>query len=154
MRLRFWLGFCVVAAIAIGSIALALIVHKRESDSFERTQRGEAGRAAHQAEALARLSVGQLASAAAFYQAEGHFSRHEFNVVADSLLKAGALTATGFVGSVPRAAAGAIRTQPRLPDPRTRLARRAAPGRAAGRILPADLCRIGLGPQRPGAAWL
>ncbi|HEV7399205.1 MAG TPA: diguanylate cyclase [Solirubrobacterales bacterium] len=103
MRLRFWLGFSVVAAIAIGSVALALIVHGRENDSFERTQRSEAGRAAHQVEALARLSVGQLASVAAFYQAEGHFSRHEFNVIADSLLQAGALTATGFVQSVPRA---------------------------------------------------
>ncbi len=103
MRFRFWLGFSVVAAIAIGSVALALIVHGRESDSFERTQRGEAGRAAHQVEALAALSVGQLASAAAFYRAEGHFSRHEFNVVAGSLLKTGALTATGFVGSVPQA---------------------------------------------------
>jgi diguanylate cyclase (GGDEF)-like protein len=101
MRRRFWLGFSVVAAIAVGSIALALIVHERERESFERTQRGEAGRAAHQAEALARLSVGQLASAVAFYQAEGHFSRHEFEVIADSLLKAGALTATGFVESVP-----------------------------------------------------
>jgi len=103
MRRRFWLGFSVVATIAVGSIALALIVHGRERDSFERTQRGEAGRAAHQAEALARLSVGQLASAAAFYQAEGHFSRHEFDVIADSLLTAGALTATGFVQSVPGA---------------------------------------------------
>lgn len=103
MRRRFWLGFSVVTAIAVGSIALALIVHGRERDSFERTQRGEAGRAAHQVEALAALSVGQLASAAAFYQAEGHFSRHEFNVIADSLLKAGALTATGFVESVPQA---------------------------------------------------
>ena len=35
MRLRFWLGFAVVAAIAIGSVALALIVHEREVDSFE-----------------------------------------------------------------------------------------------------------------------
>jgi diguanylate cyclase (GGDEF)-like protein len=104
MRRRFWLGFSVVAAIAVGSIALALIVHARERDSFERTQRGEAGRAAHQAEALARLSVGQLASAAAFYQAEGHFSHHEFDVIADSLLKAGALTATGFVQPVPATA--------------------------------------------------
>jgi diguanylate cyclase (GGDEF)-like protein len=104
MRLRFWLGFSVVAAIAIGSIALALIVHGRERDSFERTQRGEAGRAAHQAEALARLSVGQLASATAFYQAEGHFSRHEFNIIARSLLRSGALTATGFVATVHQAA--------------------------------------------------
>jgi diguanylate cyclase (GGDEF)-like protein len=103
MRRRLWLGFSVVAVIAVGSIALALIVHDRERDSFERTQRGEAGRAAHQVEALAALSIGQLASAAAFYQAEGHFSRHEFDIVADSLLHVGALTATGFIESVPRA---------------------------------------------------
>jgi diguanylate cyclase (GGDEF)-like protein len=103
MPRRFWLGFSVVAAIAVGSIALALIVHNRERDSFERTQRGEASRAAHQVEALAALSIGQLASASAFYQVEGHFSDHEFNVVADSLLKSGALTGTGFVSSVPQA---------------------------------------------------
>jgi diguanylate cyclase (GGDEF)-like protein len=104
MRLRFWFGFGLVAAIAVGSIALALVVHDRERDNFEATQRGEATRAAHQAEALAALSVGQLASAAAFYQAEEHFSQHEFNVIAASLLKPGALTATAFVGSVPLAA--------------------------------------------------
>jgi diguanylate cyclase (GGDEF)-like protein len=100
MRLRFWLGFAVVAAIAVGSIAVALVVHGRESDNFEARQRGEALRAAHQAEALAALSVGQLSSAAAFYQAEGHFSHHEFNVVADSLLRPAALRATAFIGSV------------------------------------------------------
>jgi diguanylate cyclase (GGDEF)-like protein len=103
MRLRVWFGFALVAAIAVGSIALALVVHEREDDSFETTQRGEAIRAAHQAKALAALSVGQLASAAAFYKAERHFDRHEFDVIAGSLLKPGALTATAFVGSVPRA---------------------------------------------------
>ncbi len=101
VRLRFWLGFGVVAAIAIGSIALGLVVHERERDSLEATQRGEATRAARQAEAQAALSIGQLASAAAFYQAEGRFSRHEFEVVADSLLDSGALTATAFIESVP-----------------------------------------------------
>jgi diguanylate cyclase (GGDEF)-like protein len=103
MRLRFWLGFAVVAAIAIGSIAVALVVHERERDNFETRQRSEATRAAHQAEALAELSVGQLSSASAFYQAVGNFSRHEFEVVADSLLGPGALTATAFIGSVPAA---------------------------------------------------
>lgn len=103
MRFRFWLGFAVVAAIAIGSIAVALVVHDRESDSFETRQHGEALRAAHQAGALAALSVGQLSSASAFYQAEGHFDRHEFEVVADSLLRPGALRATAFIGSVPAA---------------------------------------------------
>jgi diguanylate cyclase (GGDEF)-like protein len=103
MRLRFWLGFAVVAAIAVGSIAVALVVHDRESDSFETRQHSEALRAAHQAGALAALSVGQLSSASAFYQAEGHFNRHEFKVIADSLLQPGALTATAFIGSVPAA---------------------------------------------------
>jgi diguanylate cyclase (GGDEF)-like protein len=104
MRLRFWLGYAVVAAIAIGSIALALLVHSRERDNFKQIERSEAARAARQAEAVAALSVGQLASAAAFYQAEGKFTRHEFDVMADSLLDTGALAATAFVQSVPRSA--------------------------------------------------
>ncbi len=104
MRHRLWLGFALVAAIAIGSIALALVIHVRERDSFERTQHSEATRAAHQTQALAALSIGQLSSAAAFYQAEGHFTRHEFDVIADSLLSTGALRATAFIASVPRAA--------------------------------------------------
>lgn len=102
MRLRFWLGFAVVAAIAVGSIAVALVVHGRERDNFETRQHGEALRAAHQADALAALSIGQLSSAAAFYQAEHHFSRHEFEVVADSLLRPNGLRATAFIGSVAR----------------------------------------------------
>ena len=104
MRLRFWLGFALVAAIAIGSIAIALVVHERERDNFEESQRSAAVRAARQAEGQAALSVGQLASAAAFYQVEGGFSAHEFDVIADSLLGSGALSATAFIASVPRAA--------------------------------------------------
>lgn len=102
-RIRFWLGFVVVAAIAIGSTVLAVVVHERERDNFESAQKSEAIRSARQAEALAALSVGQLAGAAAFYQAEGEFSQHEFDVIADSLLSAGGLSATAFIGSVPRA---------------------------------------------------
>jgi diguanylate cyclase (GGDEF)-like protein len=104
MRLRFWLGFAVVAAIAIGSVAIALVVHDRERDTFERTQRNEAVRSARQVEALAALSAGQLASAAAFYQAEGSFTSHEFEVMSDSLLSNGALSASAFIRSVPLAA--------------------------------------------------
>jgi diguanylate cyclase (GGDEF)-like protein len=104
MRLRFWLGFAVVVAIAIGSVALALIVHDRERDNFERIQRNEAIRSARQVEALAALSVSQLASAAAFYQVEGKFTPHEFEVMSDSLLSGGALSATAFLQSVPRSA--------------------------------------------------
>ncbi len=101
MRLRFWLGFAVVAAIAIGSVALALVVYDRDADSFERAQEGEAIRSARQVEALAALSVGQLAGATAFYQADRELSEHEFDVLADSLLATGALSATAFIQAVP-----------------------------------------------------
>jgi diguanylate cyclase (GGDEF)-like protein len=104
MRLRFWLGYAVVAAIALGSLAIALVVHTREADNFDQMQHSEAVRSARQAEALAALSVGQLSSAAAFYQVERHFSRHEFEVMAGSLLGSGALSATAFVQSVPGSA--------------------------------------------------
>jgi len=98
MRLRFWLGYALVAAIAIGAIAMALVVHDRETANFEQRQSAEAARSARQAEALAALSVGQLSSAAAFYEAEGtEFSKHEFEVIADSLLSNGSLSATAFV---------------------------------------------------------
>jgi diguanylate cyclase (GGDEF)-like protein len=100
MRLRFWLGYAVVIAIAVGSVAMALVVHDREIATFEQRQRAEAIRSARQAEALAALSVGQLDSAAAFYEAEGRFSEHEFDVIADSLLANGALSATGFTPRV------------------------------------------------------
>jgi diguanylate cyclase (GGDEF)-like protein len=103
MRLRFWLGFAVVAALAIGSVAVAWVVHDRDIESFEQTQRSEALRSARQAEALAALSVGQLAAAGAFYQADSSLDKHEFDILADSLLSTGALSATAFVQSVPAA---------------------------------------------------
>jgi len=101
MRVRFWLGFAVVAAITIGSISLAIVVHEREIENFERIQHNEAVRSARQAEALAALSVGQLASAVAAFQIDESLSRHEFDTIADSLLETGALSATAFVQSVP-----------------------------------------------------
>ncbi len=101
MRLRFWLGYAVVAAIAIGSLAIALIGHHREAQNFAQTQRNEAVRSARQAEALAALSVGQLSTVGAFFQADEHVSRHEFQVMAHSLLESGALSATAFVEAVP-----------------------------------------------------
>ncbi|HEY2334786.1 MAG TPA: diguanylate cyclase [Solirubrobacterales bacterium] len=101
MRIRFWLGMAAVAAVAIGSIIGALVVNSNENDAFERQQKEEALRSAHQVEALARLSVGQLSSAAAFYEADRRFNRHEFQLMAGSLLSTGALAATGFIESVP-----------------------------------------------------
>jgi diguanylate cyclase (GGDEF)-like protein len=104
MRPRLWLGIALVVAVAICSVALALVVRDREQDSFETNQRSEAVRAAHQAEALATLSVGQLASAAAFYQVERDLSQREFDAIAGSLLDSNALSATAFIDSVPRRA--------------------------------------------------
>jgi diguanylate cyclase (GGDEF)-like protein len=101
MRLRFWVGFSAVLLIAAGSVVAAAIVHSNDSASFHQMQRDEATRAAHQAEAVAALSVGELSGAAAFFQAEGDFNRHEFEVVGHSLLREGVLTSTGFVQRVP-----------------------------------------------------
>jgi len=101
MRLRFWLGFAVAVAVAVGSVTVALIVHDRDTANFEQAQEGEAIRSARQAEALAALSVGKLAAAAAFYQADDSLERHEFDILADSLLSTGALSATAFLQSVP-----------------------------------------------------
>ncbi len=107
MRPGFRIGLVAVAAIAVASVIGALIVHSRDRTNFERTQRDEAQRSARQAQALAALSVGQLATAAAFYQAEGNFNKHKFDVVTRPLLGRGALSGTGFVQRVPRSARGA-----------------------------------------------
>ena len=73
----------------LGSVVAALVVHSNEMDHFHQLQRDEARRSARQAEAVAQLSVGELASAAAFFQAEANLSRHEFEVVGNSLLRTG-----------------------------------------------------------------
>ncbi len=101
MRIRFWIGLSAVVAIAVGSVAAALIVRSNDSADFHRMQREEALRSARQAEAVAGLSVGELANAAAFFQAEGRFSKHEFEVVAKPLLQRGALSGTAFIQRLP-----------------------------------------------------
>jgi diguanylate cyclase (GGDEF)-like protein len=102
MRLRFWIGLAAVLLIA-GSVTAALIVSADDKADFHEGQRDEAVRAAHQAESVASLSIGQLASAAAFFQAEGDFSKHEFDVVAAPLLQPGALSGTAFIQRLPNA---------------------------------------------------
>jgi diguanylate cyclase (GGDEF)-like protein len=103
MRLRFWIGLAAVAVIAVGSVAVALAVHADDSDDFHTMQQDEATRAAHQAESVAGLSVGELSSAAAFFQVDRNVSRHEFGVVARSLLNEGSLTTAAFIRRVPAA---------------------------------------------------
>jgi diguanylate cyclase (GGDEF)-like protein len=97
MRLRFWIGLLAVLLIAAGSVSAAVIVHADDNADFHASQRDQAVRAAHQAQSLAGLSIGQLASAAAFFQAEGDFNKHEFDVIAEPLLREGALSGTVFV---------------------------------------------------------
>lgn len=103
MRLRFWLGLVAVLLIAAGSVIAALIVRAHDDADFHENQRSEAVRAARQAEAATSLSIGQLASAAAFFKAEGSFDKHQFDVIAAPLLQHGALSATAFVQRVPDA---------------------------------------------------
>jgi diguanylate cyclase (GGDEF)-like protein len=101
MRLRFWIGLTAVLFIAAGSVAAALVVHANDEANFHSRQRDEAVRAARQAEAVASLSVGQLSSDAAFFQAEGKsFSRHDFRVVAQPLLAQGAVMGAAYIPRV------------------------------------------------------
>jgi diguanylate cyclase (GGDEF)-like protein len=102
VRRRFWLGITAVALIAVGSVVAAALVYVDDRNDFERAQREEAMRAAHQMEAVAGLSVDQLTSAAAFFKAEDDLSRHEFQVYGRSLVRQGALGGAVFV---PRVAA-------------------------------------------------
>ena len=108
MRLRFWIGISALALIGLGSLAAALLVHSNESDRFHEAQREQAMRSARQAEAVGALSVGQLASAAAFFRAEGRFGEHEFRVVARPLLGKGALHSTSFIDRIPESGRGAF----------------------------------------------
>lgn len=101
MRRRFWLGIAAVLLVAAGSVLAAIFVYAEDRDDFDQRQRDEATRAAHQVEAVAGLSVGQLTSAAAFFKAEDDLSRHEFEVYGRSLLQQGALSGAVFIPRVP-----------------------------------------------------
>ena len=103
MRLRFWIGLLCVALIAAGSVVAAIVVRADDNADFKTMQQDEAVRAAHQAEGMAQLAVGQLASAAAFFQVEGQISEHEFGVVSNALLKQKVLNAAVLLDRVPDA---------------------------------------------------
>ena len=106
MRPRFWLGLALAAAIAVSSLIVARAVSEQENDAFERGQRQHALRAAHQTEALAALSLGQLSSAAAFFKAEGDFSQRQFEIMANSLLRTGGISGAAFIELVERSERG------------------------------------------------
>jgi diguanylate cyclase (GGDEF)-like protein len=100
MRRRFWISLAAVAAIAVGSVVAAVGVYLNDRDDFHRVQQDEAMRAAHQAEAVAALSVGKLSTAAAFVQTQRKLNRHEFRVIGRSLLGNGALDGAAYVPRV------------------------------------------------------
>lgn len=103
MRVRVWISFAAVLLIAVGSAIVGLVVYNRDDSEFHRMQREEAGRAARQAEAVANFSVGELSNATAFFEVDGDLNRHEFDVVARSLLDEGSLEAAAFIQRVPAA---------------------------------------------------
>lgn len=100
MRLRFWIGLTAVIVIAAGSVIAAVVVYSGDRAAFDRRERDLAARAADQAEALAGLSVGQLAGATAFVRADGDLNAHEFGILGRSLLSRDVLNATVFVPRV------------------------------------------------------
>jgi len=103
MRTRFWISIAAVAAIAVGSVIAAIAIYQNDKSDFERVQSDDAARAAHQAEAVAALSIGKLSTAAAIVQTQGQVDRHEFRVIGHSLLEKGALDGAGYVPRVPAA---------------------------------------------------
>ena len=66
--------------IAVGSVVAALIVTPTTATDFHAAAARRGAALGAPGGGLAALSVGQLASAAAFFQAEGDFNRHEFDV--------------------------------------------------------------------------
>ena len=100
-RIRFWAGIAAVVAIAVGSVVAAVLVYENDHRDFHNMQRDEAMRAAHQAESVAALSIGELSGAAAFVQAEHKPTKHEFSVIGQSLLREGVLNAAAYLPRVP-----------------------------------------------------
>lgn len=101
MKTRFWLSIGAVVAIAVGSVIAAIGVYVNDRSNFDRMQTDDAMRAAHQAEAVAALSVGKLSTAAAFAQTQNEIDRHEFRVIGRSLLGDGALDGAAYIPRVP-----------------------------------------------------
>jgi diguanylate cyclase (GGDEF)-like protein len=100
MRARFWISIAAVAAIAVGSVIAAIAIYQKDEADFDRVQSDDAGRAAHQAQSVAALSIGKLSTAAAIVQTQGRMNRHEFQVIGRSLLGNGALDGAGYVPRV------------------------------------------------------
>ena len=99
-RRRSILGAIAVIATALLGILVALLVHLRDQDQFERAQSGAAARAAEQAESVSSTALAQLSTAAAFFEGSNSVTRQEFAILADSLLEPRALSAASFAERV------------------------------------------------------
>jgi diguanylate cyclase (GGDEF)-like protein len=97
VRRRFWLGIAAVTLVALGSVLAAVLVYQDDRTDFDQMQHEEAVRAAHQAEAVAAVSVGKLATAAAFAHTQRDVDRHEFEVIGRTLIGGGALDGAAYI---------------------------------------------------------
>ena len=97
MRRRFWLGIAAVTLVALGSVLAAVLVYSDDRDDFDRMQHEEAVRAAHQAEAVAAISVGKLSTAAAFARTQSRVDGREFEVIGRTLVGGGALDGAAYI---------------------------------------------------------
>lgn len=100
MRLRFWIGLVAAVVVGAGAVVGSILVYDHDNGEFHTRQREEASRAARQAQSVGALSVGELAAAASFIKANQHLSKHQFAVVAQSLVKEEVLHAAAFIDVV------------------------------------------------------
>jgi diguanylate cyclase (GGDEF)-like protein len=100
MRLRFWIGLAAAIVVGVGAVVGSIAVYKHDENEFHNRQQEETVRAAHQAQSVGALSVGELAAAAAFIKADGKVSKHEFAVVGKSLIDENVLHGAAFIDVV------------------------------------------------------
>lgn len=103
MRRRFWLGIAAVTLVALGSVLAAILVYENDREDFDQMQHEEAVRAAHQAEAVAAVSIGKLSTAAAFAHTQSDVDRHEFEAIGRTLIGGGALDGAAYIPRIPAA---------------------------------------------------
>ncbi len=130
MRLRFWLGLVAVVArsrSARSSAAWSSTPAKATTSSERSATRRQ--RSAHQAQALAALSVGQLATRRGLLPGRGQLQPARVRRRRRPLLSRGVSAGPASSSAVPRAERSALRARARLPDHRTRPGRPAAQGR-------------------------
>jgi diguanylate cyclase (GGDEF)-like protein len=100
MRLRFWIGLLAAVVVGAGAAVGAILAYNHDEAEFHVRQKEEAVRAAHQAQSVGALSVGELAAAGAFIKARGRVTKHEFAVVGHSLLDENVLHGAAFIDVV------------------------------------------------------